>query len=719
MKTLEDLLELKKRVVIDQTVSSIGGVGKTRLAVEYAHKHQSGYPGGVLWIGDSNEILIEYGLLSEVLGLELPMDMKEDEKCRMVKNYLQHRRERTLLILDNLNNKENLESIRSYLPNQDNCRIIVTTRLKDLNLGEELSLDILMNDKALELFLAESGRKDKNIQPARRICVALGNLPMSITVAGRFLKDMSSVPLNKYYKELTEDRTVVLGVLREDTEVLRESKHDVGLKYVLCIHRKLKKNPRVVKMLTALVCFEPYSVNPEILAMVCGMNWEKEKKKIWKKIKGLDKYSILQIREDNRLSIHRLMRESLKEPLSLGNIKAMETEYVSQLQKWFRINNNPTSSKTVTLELPHILWVTSRAMAESTWPQSYDLCLDLGRYYYFMGRYQESLDWCEKSRNLAEMFAPEDYEMLRQSYNAAGVAHSKLGEYEEAIDCYEKSVDYTKKLFGDRHASLSSIFNNLGKTWDNLKDYNKSMSYYKQALSIEREHGGERHPNVAVQLSNLGNARHSLEEYAKAIDHYERALSIDKEYYGKRHPRIAEDLNNLGRSWDSLKEYETAIDNYKQALLIDKKHYGKRHPKVAEDLNNLGGAWDCLEEHRKAKTLYKRALSIWKKVYGQRHPQVAAGLNNLGETWKALGKYKKAIGLYEEALSIDEEYYGKRHPDVAIDLNNLGETCQSMGERDKARAYYKRAHDIFCEFLGDDHPHTKKVKENIKALPAG
>src|SRR5690349_19515846 len=47
----------------------MGGVGKTQLAVEFAHRNRSDYPGGVYWVNAAAPLVAELATLAESLGL--------------------------------------------------------------------------------------------------------------------------------------------------------------------------------------------------------------------------------------------------------------------------------------------------------------------------------------------------------------------------------------------------------------------------------------------------------------------------------------------------------------------------------------------------------------------------------------------------------------------------------------------------------------------------
>lgn len=584
MQKLRDLLHNGSEAIISQLsqISGMGGVGKTQLAVEYAHKYKAEYAGGVLWVRGAEDVKSEYGGLEEILGLGLPINADLEDKCRQVQQCLQNRKSMTLLILDNLDDKQNYEDIYKYLPNTGGCQILITTRIRGLGDGAGFSLDVLKTDKAVELLFKESKRDGEDREIAKDICLSLGNLPLAIEVAGKYLKDMKIISFGEYYTELIGAGATSHESLLEDKS-LSNVNHTANLKATLSIHRKLMDDAQIMELLAAIICFGPDSINPQILAIICGMDWNNDKKKLWKKINTLSNYSILQVQKDNRLSIHRLMRQALVEEIGADELGKMRREYVVKLQGWFRKINKVDKLKTTTPEIPHILQAAKLAQDNNIWPQAYDLCIDLGKYYEFMGRYKQSLKWGEES----EKEAKNDQAKLTLSYNEIGTSWVALGEYKKATDYFELALPLSKKVYGERHPHVAAVLNNLGGTYKSLGEYNKAIEYFEQALAIDKEYSGERHPDVAICLNNLGGAYKSLGEYTKAIEYYEQALSIDKEFYGERHPKVAIRLNNLGFAYNSLGKYNKAREYYEQAHDMFLEFLGEDHPDTKAVKKNL------------------------------------------------------------------------------------------------------------------------------------
>ena len=110
-------------------ICGAGGLGKTQIAVEYAHINRDSYPEGVFWIDakDTDSFLEEYSLLGrDVDALQTPQDLPIDPSAQgEFESDFTQLRAPSLLILDSLNPDARLLQL---LPATGLCRILATSR---------------------------------------------------------------------------------------------------------------------------------------------------------------------------------------------------------------------------------------------------------------------------------------------------------------------------------------------------------------------------------------------------------------------------------------------------------------------------------------------------------------------------------------------------------------------------------------------------------------
>jgi WD40 repeat protein len=183
----------------------MGGIGKSKLAVAYAYAYRDAYPGGVYWLDAAAPLLTE---LASIVGLR--------EESASERRALRLRRDAdALLIFDNAADPLALRrSMEGIVRPPLDCRMLFTTRRAELDrlLFETIHVDRLPDDAARRLLLADEGRQAAlggapaaEQKAATEICVALGNLPLAIVLAARYLAKFRRLSLVSYLARLRRE----------------------------------------------------------------------------------------------------------------------------------------------------------------------------------------------------------------------------------------------------------------------------------------------------------------------------------------------------------------------------------------------------------------------------------------------------------------------------------------------------------------------------------
>jgi hypothetical protein len=202
LKQLHDRLSKGAGVVAVTPVAALtgqGGIGKTQLAALYVHEHREDWPGGIFWLdmgsGDPESILTQ---VAESFAPKLKVTTEQTEpKARrreLVAGWLAAVRDdpRVLLVADNLEEPRLLESLGG-LPNSGltalGCKVLVTSRRRDLRGCSSLDVEVLSPEAAAALLLSTAGREDERSDAAEADAIAaitqrVGYLPLALKLAG-------------------------------------------------------------------------------------------------------------------------------------------------------------------------------------------------------------------------------------------------------------------------------------------------------------------------------------------------------------------------------------------------------------------------------------------------------------------------------------------------------------------------------------------------------
>ena len=192
-------------------VSGPPGVGKTTLAVAAGYQLADIYPDGQLFVAldgtvgsprTPQEVLGE--LLAElgVGAAEVPDGIRE--RAALFRCVVAGRR--LLLVLDDV---DCAQQIRPLLPGAGNCLVLVTSRLRllDIEVGWRLNLGAFDESEALELLATTAGRRRIWAAPeaSHRIALACDLLPLALRIVGARLATQPGIGLPSFAERLEDE----------------------------------------------------------------------------------------------------------------------------------------------------------------------------------------------------------------------------------------------------------------------------------------------------------------------------------------------------------------------------------------------------------------------------------------------------------------------------------------------------------------------------------
>ncbi len=192
--SLERLGEGQATAIVGRALHGLGGVGKTRLAVEYAWQHREDYTALLFVAAQTPEDLRRnVAALCGPLILDLPEKDAAEEETRVaaaLRWLAEH--PRWFLILDNLDTKAAAEGAEELMAQLQGGHVVLTSRLSEWSGSvEPLELDVLAKEDAAAFLLERTERARRrrrtDAADARELAAELDGLALALEQAGAYI----------------------------------------------------------------------------------------------------------------------------------------------------------------------------------------------------------------------------------------------------------------------------------------------------------------------------------------------------------------------------------------------------------------------------------------------------------------------------------------------------------------------------------------------------
>ena len=664
-----------RTAIVSQALYGLGGIGKTRAAVEYAWAHADEHTASLFAVAETPEALRRN--LAALAGALLPQLDTTDDAVRLaaVLDWLKAN-PGWFLILDNVDSKPALAEVERLLSGLAGGHVVVTSRLADFSGNfQPLELDVLaIEDAAAFLQARTQGRRraaPDDAAKAREVAVELGRLALALEQAAAFIAKRR-LTFAQYLEEWRSKRGEVLAWF--DATVTGYPRA-VAVTWQTSVAQLSEGGRRLLERLAWLA---PEKV-PEALIDVPIPGAEAEN--LRDAFDDLAAYSLVtRDAEGPFLLIHRLVQDVTRRSLAgearqrilveaLGWINAAFTGSADDVRNW----------STLAPLAPHARAVTAYADAAGI---------------------------------------PDPTGRLM---NQLGVLLNAKALYTEAEPLLRRALAIGEKSFGPDDPKVVPCLTNLAQLLQATNRLVEAESLMRHAHAIDEQNFGPNHPNVARDLNNLAQLLQDGNQVVEAEPLMRRSLAVSEETFGPDHPNVAACLNNLGRLLQYTERFSEAEPLMRRALVIDERSFGSDHPNVARDLNNIAQLLKDTERLVDAEPLMHRALAIDERSFGPDRPNVAIDLNNLARLLQDTNRLDEAEPLMRRALAIDEKSFGPDHPTVATALNNLAQLLKATKRLAEAEPLMRRHVSIFVEFTrrtGHRHPHLDAAFANYARLLA-
>jgi DNA-binding SARP family transcriptional activator/tetratricopeptide (TPR) repeat protein len=602
-------------------IGGTGGIGKTWLALAWAHHHVHRFPDGQLFVDlrgfspDSapmNPAIAVRGFL-DALGVEparLPIDLHA--QTALFRSLVSHRR--MLIVLDNA---ADTEQVTPLLPGGTTCTVVVTsrTRLARLITAHEachLRLDVLTEAESHDLLTSRIGLARTDAEPdavaeIQRLC---GGFPLALSIVAGRARTERDRPLAALADDL---RNAGLHAFDDDEPA-------AALPTVLSwSHQALSP---VQARAFALVAAAPGpDIGAHAAADLLGLPYTEAAAVL----RGLEHASLLMFDASGRYRMHDLIRRYAAEHPAPDREAAVRRVIDFYLHTAYTAERllDPHRPPINLAPPPHchpytpadaneaLAWFSSEhtnllaaqtlAVERGLHTHVWQLAWTLYTFHLWRGHLQTNVEvWRTALAAASQLDDPATrvlaHRLLGDTAIYAGMDDEAMTNLNLALTLAEATDDLTGQAL---------VHDALTRAWGGQGQSRRALDHATRALHLYQRLGVSAWEAGALNL--VGWYEAEMGDHSSALTHCREALTLARRHYD--HDLEAAVLDSLGYIAHHVGDHEQALEHYEQALKMYRDAGDAYYE--AGTLDHLGETYDALGERDAARACWQQALELY------------------------------------------------------------------------------------------------------------
>jgi hypothetical protein len=654
------LAELRRRLRADdgtltvQALYGLGGVGKTQLAIEYAHRFATDYD-LVWWIDAQQPVLIPEQLARLAERLDLPVGPTVADTVDRLLAELSGRG-RWLLVLDNAQRPGDVADFRPGGAGH----VLVTSRSPGWGaLGGRLELDVLTRAETIALLRARIPALCEEL--ADKLAAELGDLPLAAAQAAGYL-EQTALPAADYLRRLRTRRATLLA----RGEVVGYSGR-LDTTWGLSLERLQVEDPAAVQLLELAAFLAPEPIPLCLFGQHAGLLDEPlrtvaaDPDSLADTVGALVGYSLAR-RSPDGFQVHRLVQAVIRHRLPPDRQQATAERVVALLAAASPgTPDDPAGWAGYAALAPHVL--ATAPLSDSS-PAARHLALDITRYLQAHGDNSGSRAVAEQLLARWRASLGPDHPDTLTAASRLTRARVSLGEAEPARALGGDTLRRCRRVLGLDHPTT---------LW--------------AAAALTRA------------LVQLGEAEPARQLGQDTLQRCHRALGPD-------HPITLWAATILARALVQVGAGESARTLGQDTLQRCRSVFGPDHPTTLSAATTLSLALLGLGEAEPARTLGEDTLPRCRLVLGPDHPITLWAATGVTLALAQLGDAEPARALGQDTVPRCRLVLGPDHTTTLLAVAALARALAQLGDAEPARALGQDTLRRCRRVLGPDHPTT-------------
>lgn len=692
-REVDRLKEILHRGVAGTVViSGIGGAGKTRLALEYAHRLRHDYD--TVWLVRADFLAADLRELATALGLE----KSSDGDLRVALNGWLANHSRWLIILDGADDPA---EVQDSVP-VGSGHVIITSRDASWgNIAVTLAIDTLQRSAAME-FLQGRGLQAAQVE-LDALADSVGDLPLALEHAASFIL-ATKRPIREYI-ELLHHRAVELLSSSDSVDYPTP----IATTWSVSFERLRGEAPAALEVLRLAAFLSQDDLPLSLLASGASEMPRRFRSilsdplRLAQTVGFLKRYSLAEVSAD-AISIHPLVQTVVRDISLTSHQRA---DYAARAVRMVRqifpnhpedVDYWPECGRLAT----HALSVTAYAdqlgvePARASW-----LLAHVGIYLERRVDEKTAYPYFERSVVLAERSGGRNGNALADRLNNLGCNLIMLDQLTRAKEIFERVLEidnFRKRRY--REPVPAGHMMNYGATLIHLAEESEgeegSAEFLEQGMSLlERSvlAADQTGSYFGVMLTNLADQHLARGDLDRASDLARLAERAERDRVGVHHPAYAAVLRDTAQIALAQGDVNVALQMLRDSAEINMQRLGP-------------GSWQTFRSYRRyfeelrdnSRSNETLELADWLRENLDFGELSSLGVDTgcdflceIGMVYLNEHRIESALECFYEAAAVVESEYGPNSWIIALVENNIGFALLSQGHIDEAKRTLEHA----------------------------
>nr|WP_042177986.1 BTAD domain-containing putative transcriptional regulator [Kibdelosporangium sp. MJ126-NF4]CEL12897.1 Pathway specific regulator [Kibdelosporangium sp. MJ126-NF4]CTQ98581.1 Pathway specific regulator [Kibdelosporangium sp. MJ126-NF4] len=656
------------KAVVISAIAGTAGVGKTALALHWAHGNVDRFPHGQLYVNlrgyaAAGQPMAATAALAQFLrSLGVPQEripLDQDEQAAMYRSLMADRR--MLVLLDNV---ATADQVWPLLPGSSNSLVLITSRddlrgLTSLQDVRRIVLDVLTPDEAHDLLARVLGTsraqaEQPQVTELARLC---GYLPLALRIAAAHLVNRPHESIASYVGKLNAGNRLAHLAVDEDPHVGVRVSFDLSYQVL---------TPDCARLFRLLGLVPGPDFSPDAAAALSGLAAQET-------VRLLDRLTaahLLDCTAPDRYQFHDLLRLYAAQRAEAEDAAENRTDAVLRLLGWAL----HTTAAAAQLLYPEIAPVLRELPESQAQPRTFTDPVD-------------ALAWLDAER--ANLIAIIGHAVEHGPRELAWYLVDAMSGYfhlqMNRVDWHRAAEDGLRAArgAGDRDAE-AAMLHSIAYAHFSFGEYAQVLEHDLQALARYRETGNTAGEAEVSKWSGL--ASWLLGRLEEASAYHERAVECFQATGNRAGEAIS--LTNLAYVFCDSGRFAESLDNSTRALAI--QHEIGTQLGQALSMHAIAHVNNSFGNYDRALELINEVIARYRKI-GYRHGEVSA-LEVLAMIHRDAGRHQEALDSGDDALALAEEINEPKSHVCA--LNTIGYSRSHLRQFDEAVSSHNRALEL-------------------------